>query len=235
MGRLTPSAVALSAAALVAVGGGAYSLAATSGATITVCIGHKSGTFYKARKCARHDKKLSFNKQGPPGIQGPKGTAGTSVTSTSLPAGNSSCPNGGSSFSASNGTTFACNGAPGPGATTFTTTLPQGSLSTLMPLMTLANGITVQGGCIASSVAVEVVGPTGTSTLQASGTKSNDSTLTTVDIDQASVGPLAAGSTSSDIDVLARDAATGGKFAHIDVHGTHGSPCTYWGMIIPSG
>jgi hypothetical protein len=39
--------------------------------------------------------------------------------------------------------------------------------------------------------------------------------------------------TEADIDVVAR--ASTGKFAHIDIHGSLGSPCTFWGMVIPSG
>ena len=38
------------------------------------------------------------------------------MTSTALAAGDTNCPNGGSKFTAANGTTFACNGADGSGA-----------------------------------------------------------------------------------------------------------------------
>lgn len=80
--------------------------------------------------CNPSEKPLNWNQtgpQGPPGPRGPKGDAGpagangkdgVSVTSAALAAGDPNCPNGGSSFTASNGTTFACNGAkgdPGPG------------------------------------------------------------------------------------------------------------------------
>jgi hypothetical protein len=62
--------------------------------------------------------------QGPKGDPGSPGTNGVSVTGTSLSSGDSNCPNGGASFTAANGTTYACNGvpgAPGPGFQ-FTTT-----------------------------------------------------------------------------------------------------------------
>lgn len=58
--------------------------------------------------------------QGPQGIQGPqgpKGDNGDSVTSSSAPAGGN-CAYGGSKFTAANGVTYACNGAPGSGGGT---------------------------------------------------------------------------------------------------------------------
>ncbi len=51
---------------------------------------------------------------GPSGGVGARGLPGESVTSTSLPAGDPTCSNGGSAFTLSSGTTFACNGAPAP-------------------------------------------------------------------------------------------------------------------------
>jgi Collagen triple helix repeat (20 copies) len=57
--------------------------------------------------------------QGPAGANGTNGTNGTngangqSVTSTQLGSGDPNCPNGGSSFLSTSGTTFACNGATG--------------------------------------------------------------------------------------------------------------------------
>ena len=54
---------------------------------------------------------------GPAGPKGDPGANGTSVTSQSLPVGDPNCANGGSSFTAASGTTYACNGAPGKDAT----------------------------------------------------------------------------------------------------------------------
>ena len=62
--------------AVLVAGGGAYALAASGSGTITVCVSHTKGTLYKAKKCAKHDKKLSWNTQGPQGIQGPRGVQG---------------------------------------------------------------------------------------------------------------------------------------------------------------
>jgi hypothetical protein len=76
MGRFSKPATALGAAALLILGGGAYALASSNGRTITVCVHHKGGTLYLARKCARHDKTLSWNKQGAPGPIGPQGATG---------------------------------------------------------------------------------------------------------------------------------------------------------------
>ena len=77
MGRVSRSALALGVAALALAGGGAYALASSlSSGQITVCVHHKGGTLYRAKKCARHDKKLSWNKRGPSGPQGPRGPQG---------------------------------------------------------------------------------------------------------------------------------------------------------------
>jgi hypothetical protein len=74
--------------------GGAYAADAGGGA-ITVCVHHNDGGLYKAGRCARHDRKLTWNMQGPrgpqgkagaqgqpgaQGIQGPKGDAGQTGT-----------------------------------------------------------------------------------------------------------------------------------------------------------
>jgi hypothetical protein len=72
-------AVALSAVALIcAVGGGAYA-ASSTGKKITVCIKHAGGGLYQAKKCAKHDRSLTWNQagiQGPQGLPGPDGLPG---------------------------------------------------------------------------------------------------------------------------------------------------------------
>jgi hypothetical protein len=61
---------------LLAAGGG-YALASGSnGGTITVCVSHHGGALYKAKRCAKHDKKLTWNKQGQQGRQGIQGVQG---------------------------------------------------------------------------------------------------------------------------------------------------------------
>lgn len=75
--RFVPrAAFALVVAALLMVGGGAYALASSNGGTVTVCVKHNGGTLYKAGKCAKHDKTLSWNKQGPQGLAGGTGATG---------------------------------------------------------------------------------------------------------------------------------------------------------------
>jgi hypothetical protein len=71
---------AVCVAALVVSGAAAYALASASDATITVCVTHNDGTLYKAKNCAKHDNKLSWNRQGlpgPAGRQGPQGPTGS--------------------------------------------------------------------------------------------------------------------------------------------------------------
>jgi hypothetical protein len=101
--RSARRATALGVAALLIVGGGAYAFASSGRAAITVCVTHHGGTLYRARKCAKHDTKLTWSRQGPPGAtgsrgpkgdtgatgaQGPKGDTGaTGPTTTQAPAG----------------------------------------------------------------------------------------------------------------------------------------------------
>jgi hypothetical protein len=88
MGRISRSAAAIGVAGLLLAGGGGYALATTSGGTVTVCVSHKGGTLYKAKKCANIDKKLSWNKVGPQGPQGPQGSRGaTGATGPQGPRG----------------------------------------------------------------------------------------------------------------------------------------------------
>jgi hypothetical protein len=77
MRRFSRGIVGLGVTVLVIIGGGAYAFASSGGGTITVCVSHKTGTLYRATKCARHDAKLSWNKQGPQGVRGPQGAQGT--------------------------------------------------------------------------------------------------------------------------------------------------------------
>lgn len=77
MGRLSNSAWPLAAAAAILIAGtGAYALASSGSRTITVCVNHKHGTLYKAKKCSKRDKKLSWNKQGRTGPRGATGRQG---------------------------------------------------------------------------------------------------------------------------------------------------------------
>jgi hypothetical protein len=71
----TAPAIAVGVIAIAAAAGGAYA-ATTNSATINVCVRHSGGALYKAKKCAKHDKKLTWNQQGRTGPQGPKGSTG---------------------------------------------------------------------------------------------------------------------------------------------------------------
>lgn len=73
-GRGTTIAVMGMLLALVA--GGSYALAASGSKTITVCVKKHGGGLYKARKCKKHDSKLSWNQQGPAGKAGKNGANG---------------------------------------------------------------------------------------------------------------------------------------------------------------
>jgi hypothetical protein len=63
-------------AVILAVGGGAYA-ATSGGGTITACVDHHTGGLYRAHRCARRDKKLSWNAHGPRGPAGLKGDSGS--------------------------------------------------------------------------------------------------------------------------------------------------------------
>jgi hypothetical protein len=65
----------LVAVAMLLVAGGTYALA-SGGGTITVCVKKHGGALYKAKKCKKGDKKLSWNKQGPQGKTGATGAPG---------------------------------------------------------------------------------------------------------------------------------------------------------------
>jgi hypothetical protein len=75
MGRLSKSAAAFGAAALL-IAGGAYAFASSAVSTITVCVSHTDGTLYKAKKCASHDTNLTWNRRGPAGTRGATGATG---------------------------------------------------------------------------------------------------------------------------------------------------------------
>ena len=59
---------------LLAAGGG-YAVASASSKKITACV-HKHGHGLYTGKCAKHDKRLTWNTTGPPGPPGPAGPAG---------------------------------------------------------------------------------------------------------------------------------------------------------------
>jgi hypothetical protein len=68
--------LALAAIVLTVSGGGAYAFAATSSAKVSACVHHKGGVLYSSRKCAKHDKRMTWNVTGPEGQPGPRGPQG---------------------------------------------------------------------------------------------------------------------------------------------------------------
>lgn len=120
-------------------------------------------------------------------------------------------------------------GPTGPGATSFATTLPEGS--GFQTLADLGNGVTLAGDCISGGTASLRLSVPGAGNLQASGTGSSTIVFP---IDVNSVGSFGiSGNPDVDLDVIARDKSVG-PFARVDAHGGVGVPCTFWGMIIPS-
>jgi hypothetical protein len=76
MGRLSRPAAIVGVTGLLIAGGGGYAIASSGSHMIVVCVKHSDGTLYRARKCADHDHKLSWNRQGPRGRQGAQGSQG---------------------------------------------------------------------------------------------------------------------------------------------------------------
>ena len=122
-------------------------------------------------------------------------------------------------------------GDPGPGATTFQTTLAQGAFD--QTIMALPNGLSILGSCqVGPSVGIRLKPTSGLSNMQISGTGSAGSTLFPQDGTGLS-SALNQDPAKVDFDVIARD-STVGSVDRLDLHGEFGTPCTYRGMITPS-
>jgi hypothetical protein len=89
--------------------------------------------------------------------------------------------------------------------------------------------VTVSGSCT-GGVRVSIAG-SGTD-LQASGTGSFDGTVQAVDVNGGGTF-TEPGASNVDLDVVARAGAA--QLERVDVHGSVGTPCLFWGMVIPSG
>jgi hypothetical protein len=219
----------LKRSAVCVLGALAASMAVAGSAEATTyyaCVKKKGGAIRivsaKAR-CKRSERKISFNSTGAPGRNGRNGVNGK---------------NGVAGKNGVNGVNGAKGeaGPAGPGATTFTISLAQGAPATLIRL---DNGINITGYCNGSLKYVQITLEASSELhLQASGTSTGDeagkSILSPVDLNNSVTAVLTSGASAADFDVIARDSAVG-KFARLDVHGHFGSPCTFWGMIIPSG
>jgi hypothetical protein len=71
------SAIVLGVLALTAATAGGALAATGGGTTITVCVNKHGDTLYHAKRCKAGDKKLQWNKHGPPGRPGPQGQTGS--------------------------------------------------------------------------------------------------------------------------------------------------------------
>jgi hypothetical protein len=76
MRRFSKSAVAFGIATLLVSAAAVYALASTGAKSISVCVKHTGGVLYRAKRCAKHDQKLTWNKRGPQGATGPTGHTG---------------------------------------------------------------------------------------------------------------------------------------------------------------
>jgi hypothetical protein len=123
-------------AGCVVAGRAAYGAMSAAQSQIDACYKPSTGALYLAGAkagakkstragCRAGDVAISWNVAGPAGkdgapgtngvdgTNGMPGTDGVSVTGSTLAAGDAHCANGGSAFTAANGVTYACSGAPG--------------------------------------------------------------------------------------------------------------------------
>jgi hypothetical protein len=208
-------AMGVTLAALLAASAGLAVAATSSQHVIRACANKRSGLLRLSTKCRRNERGVSWSRtgpQGPPGVgvQGPPGVGVQGARGLTGAAG--------------------ATGPQGPGATSFVTTLAEGAAD--KPIATLANGVTVIGQCGSSvGLVLSTAGPG--LHFQASGTVTQESEVHPYDTFEGSSGRIVNALNNVDVALLARDSSVG-PFARVEAHGTHGSPCIFWGMIIPS-
>jgi len=235
--RLTFANVAASLALFLALGGGAYAATSNalvgSGGVIHGCV-LKDGTLSvvsAGKKCPKHTSTLVFDQKGPQGSAGATGVAGAP---------------GAAGAGGAAGATGA-TGAAGPGATSYFATV---AANDDYNGVTLANGVIISGGCpdagsaSDNNVFLELQAEPDTHgiggiDLQASGTDASDGGLAALDSDNpGGTGPLVNGTTSVDIDVIARSSQTASNsFYRVDFHAYYNSStssCEFWGVTVPA-
>ena len=216
MGRPSPALVISLLALFVVLGGTGYATTSLGGETAKV--GNKACVASAATLCTtlrravdaevtRQIKLLKLH-NGAQGSTGPQGVPGGTGSQGPL-------------------------GPQGPGATTFTATVP--GPEAMVTIATLSNGITIAGRC---GPGIEEVGvwlsTTSGAPLEVGGTyDTKGTTPTEIDDNKADNHEQYEGATYLDLTVIAAD-STIGKFDQITVHEDFGSPCTFWGMSIPS-
>lgn len=157
MGRRTRGRMTVIASAAVAAliaGGGTYALAGQGASTLSACVHRKGGGLYQAKKCAHHDKKLSWSIVGPTGPQGATGPAGSA---------------GLAGKSGNNGTS-GTNGTNGIGATTSPVALT--ATGGGQDLASLGSTASVYGNCATSAGVHVLLGIDSTASWQVSGSYS---------------------------------------------------------------
>jgi hypothetical protein len=126
-------------------------------------------------------------------------------------------------------------GPQGPGAISFHSTLPAENASGT--IATTPKGLKVEGLCFVGGTNVETILITTDESerFQGSGTETRETkTILPVEVNEDSTGAGADSAKAADFDLVARDTRFD-KIVHVIAHGTAGKPCTFWGMIIPSG
>jgi hypothetical protein len=204
---LVPSRATAAAVVAVLAATGGWAIAATTKTSpvIRACANKRNGSLRLAGRCRRGERAVTWGREGRPGPPGATGAQGIKGEP-------------------------GAKGEPGlggPGAMYFSTTVSQtGEIGTLA---TLDNGLTLTGQCNAGLVGIHLLA---SGSGQVSGTAYINGEVVRSD----SPNFTATGSAdkeSTDLDVIARGTPTA-SFDRIDVHGQTGSPCTFWGMIIPS-
>jgi hypothetical protein len=136
LGRRGARMLLIATALLAGAAGVALATIPGSGGVINGCYEKRTGILRvidaeAGKTCLSFETPISWNQRGqdgapgpagadgrdgapgPPGADGTDGQDGVSVMSEALAAGDANCANGGSKFTAANGITYACNGAPG--------------------------------------------------------------------------------------------------------------------------
>jgi hypothetical protein len=124
-------------------------------------------------------------------------------------------------------------GQTGPGATSGTMTVAQDTGDSHL-LVSLDNQTYAEGVCTSSKVEVHIFASSGQ--IQLSGTQYWNTTILPVVVNGESGGWLIQNADQfAGFDVLTNDLGAGvGPIEHLDVNGSHGNPCTFWWMVIPS-
>jgi hypothetical protein len=204
--------MAVSVVALLAASGGLAVAASSSGPVIRACADKKTGVLRLASKCRRGERSISWNQVGPVGPARKAGATGSAGAAGAIGA-------------------TGAQGLQGPGAISFATTLERGTGITT--LATFSNGLKAVGECLAGGEeALLVETADGSNHLEASGTLTFFNTVQPGDTEATrSLGGFDV--VRTDVDVIAQNTAVG-KFGRVDIHGSAGPSCKFWGMFIPA-